>query len=75
MSVKEFLNLDFTKLNYTQIRDLFPNIYPDESGYIMYISEDSYRDYSSINRENYEADRDAFDALTDGQYGDYDDFR
>ncbi|WP_299709233.1 hypothetical protein [uncultured Pontibacter sp.] len=72
ISAKEFLDLDFTKLTSAQILELFPNIYPCDSGYIEYFPEDNYRDYSSINRENYEANRDAFDALTDGQYGDYD---
>jgi len=34
---------------------------------------DNYGDYDY--QDNYEYERDTFDVLTDGQYGDYDDFR
>lgn len=38
----------------------------------MYEEDDNYCDYDDNDNDN---ERDTFDALTDGQYGDYDEWR
>jgi len=73
IKASDFLKLDFSNLTSDYLENTFPNIHPSSAGYIEFIPEDTYDDYS-ISRANYEADRDAFDALTDGQFGDYDDY-
>jgi len=69
---KEFLDISISAINEKFIIKKFPNSFPDSCDYIYYVPEE-YDEYDS-KQSNYESDRDVFDALTDGQYGDYDEY-
>ncbi|WP_181307770.1 hypothetical protein [Rufibacter sp. XAAS-G3-1] len=67
----EILKLPLQKLESKELEKLYPNIKPDDLGKLSRCGDEwDSRNY----REEDTSDRDAFDALTDGQYGDWDDF-
>lgn len=67
MNIDSFLSID-PKLNTQFVVDsYFENQFSNDKN----DDDDSYYEY----RDNHDYDRDTFDALTDGQYGAYDDWR
>ncbi|RNI28910.1 hypothetical protein EFA69_12755 [Rufibacter immobilis] len=70
---KVLLDLNIEAIDEEFIKSRFPNYNPSDCDHIERVYEDYGEEYNS-RQSNYEADRDAFDALTDGQYGDYEDY-
>jgi hypothetical protein len=76
MKIQNFLKLD-PKLDTTYVIDnLFENRYSDDlADEQEYDNNDDYYDHDDYNAyDDYDWERETFDAMTDGQLGDYDDF-
>jgi hypothetical protein len=76
MNIDSFLSIDPKSNTQIVVDSYFENKFSDEENdedYEQDGEEDYEQDYD--DRDDHDYERDTFDALTDGQYGDYDDWR
>jgi hypothetical protein len=76
MNIDSFLSIDPKSDTQIVVDSYFENKFSDEENgedYEQDGEEDYEQDYD--DRDDHDYERDTFDALTDGQYGDYDDWR
>lgn len=74
----EIAELNIETFSWENFSQLFPNVNPTYDGKCTYTEEcDSFNPEDELedNRDYYDSDRENFNALTDGQYGEYDDWR
>jgi len=74
MEVEAFLKLDPKLDTFFVIDNLFENRYTDEVSEFEKKDSDYNYSYRSDHNDDIDWEREAFDAMTDGQLGDYDDF-
>ena len=71
----EITALDIDNIDWERFSILFPNENYSDDGRCVLIREERKIDNFYNDRSHRDYDRDNFEALTDGQYGDYDDWR